>query len=165
MRLDPNLRFGAGLALSVAFVFFPWLSLKVAVLAVFVVLGLWHKPRLRLWPFLLTTLTILAFNIFPPQGRELWMIGGFPVTDGALRLGIDRAVTFEGLLLISKVAVRQGLTLPGSLGRTVSATFRTFGLIAARRTRFSLRDSVASIDALMEELEGAADETAEPPTG
>lgn len=163
VSLKPNTLFFGGLALSVGFVFVPWLALKVGLLAVFAVIDLGLGHRIRFVPALLTSTAILAFNLFPPLGRELGMVWGFPITEGALRLGIERAVTFEGLLLISKATVSKGLVLPGSLGRTISETFRCFGLISGRKTPISFRNSISSIDALMEEIEQARAGTGELP--
>lgn len=145
--------FYSGLALSVAFVFVHPLSVKVGFLAFFIAVNVLFRRRIALVPAVLTSIAIVVFNLVPPLGRELFAIQGFPVTEGALLAGLDRAVTFEGLLLISKATVSRNLVLPGSLGRIISETFRYFGLISRRKTRISLRNSFASVDALMEEIE------------
>ncbi len=153
LPISANTLFYAGLSLSVAFVFVQPLTVKLGFVAFFVLVNILFRRRIALVPALATCTAIVAFNLVPPLGRELFAIWGLPVTEGALRAGLDRAVTFEGLLLISKATVSRDLVLPGSLGRVISETFRYFGLISGRKTRISLRNSFASIDALMEEIE------------
>ena len=153
LPISANTLFYAGLSLSVAFVFVQPLTVKLGFVAFFVLVNILFRRRIALVPALATCTAIVAFNLVPPLGRELFTIWGFPVTQGALLAGLDRAVTFEGLLLISKATVSRDLVLPGSLGRVISETFRYFGLISGRKTRISLRNSFASIDALMEEIE------------
>ena len=153
LPVSANTLFYSGLVLSVAFVFVPSLAVKLGFLAFFVLVNILFRRHIAFVPALLTCTAIVVFNLVPPLGRELFTIRGFPVTEGALLAGLDRAVTFEGLLLISKATVSRNLVLPGSLGRVISETFRYFGLISGRKTRISLRNSFASVDALMEEIE------------
>src|SRR5215470_3041461 len=61
---------------------------------------------------LLVIAVIVAFNLVIPHGRVLLTIGPFKITYGALKAGIHRAVTFEALVMLSKVSIRQDLKIP-----------------------------------------------------
>lgn len=163
MMTRPNLLFVVGLAVAAGFVFLPWLWLRVSVMILFAGLAWRAGSRIRVLPTLMTVAGILLFNLFPPLGRELGTIWGFPVTEGALRLGVERAVTFEGLLMISRATVGRGLVLPGVIGRKVAETFRCFGLLSRRSGRLTFTRAIASIDELLEEIEQERASTDQPP--
>jgi heptaprenyl diphosphate synthase len=97
-------------------------------------------------------LGIVGFNLLAPYGRVLFSIGMFRLTEGALRGGIQRAATLEGLIMLSRFAIRRDLRLPGSLGALIGESFRILAAIQERRNIVSRKNFVAGIDALMIEL-------------
>jgi heptaprenyl diphosphate synthase len=107
---------------------------------------------------------ITAFNLIVPYGRVLYAIGVFKITSGALMTGIQRAVTLEGLIMLSRFSIRRDLKIPGSFGELIGESFRLFALILDRKQRISRKNVIGDIDALMLELsgEGAASVEAAP---
>jgi heptaprenyl diphosphate synthase len=103
-------------------------------------------------------LGIVAFNLLAPYGRVLCSFGVFRITEGALRGGIQRAATLEGLIMLSRFAIRRDLRLPGSFGGLVGESFRILAFIQERRNTVSRKNFIAGIDALLLELS----ETGEP---
>ncbi|MDR2149917.1 MAG: hypothetical protein LBO67_03705 [Spirochaetaceae bacterium] len=100
----------------------------------------------------LVMLTIIFFNLLAPFGRVLYAIGSFKITDGALKEGIKRAVTLEGLILLSRVSIRDDLRLPGTFGELISESLRLFARLSAQKMPFDRHHIVASLDALLSAL-------------
>ncbi len=122
-----------GILLSLAFLFQPLLSVKAALLCVFLTAALASGKRVSLATTLFVTLGILAANLLVPLGRVLWRAGPLIITEGALREGIDKALTFEGLVYISKATIRPGLRLPGRFGSIVARAFMYYDRIVEYR--------------------------------
>jgi heptaprenyl diphosphate synthase len=103
---------------------------------------------------LLIMACIIAFNLLVPYGQILFSIGIFKISSGALIMGIERAVTLEGLIMLSRAGIRQDLRIPGSFGELIGESFRIFALILDRKHRISRKNIIADIDRLMIELSG-----------
>jgi heptaprenyl diphosphate synthase len=98
---------------------------------------------------LIIILGIVLFNLLIPYGRVLYSIGVFKITAGALVAGIHRAVTLEGLIMLSRVTIREDLRLPGSFGALIGESFRIFTLITERKHVITRKNFVADIDHLL----------------
>ncbi|MDR0637716.1 MAG: hypothetical protein LBG27_02235 [Spirochaetaceae bacterium] len=103
----------------------------------------------------LVILSITTFNLLVPYGRLLVSWGIFRITEGALMMGLRRAVTLEGLIMLSRAAIRQDLRFPGSFGALIGESFRLLSLIQERKWRISRKNWMADIDQLMIELSEA----------
>jgi len=99
-------------------------------------------------------LGIVAFNLIIPFGRVLFSIGTFRITEGALVTGIHRAVTLEGLIMLSRVTIRRDLKIPGLFGEMVGESFRIFSLIMNQKQRITRKNLIGDIDQMMIELSG-----------
>jgi heptaprenyl diphosphate synthase len=102
------------------------------------------------------TLTVLAsiiiFNLIVPYGRVLFSVGQFKITSGSLKAGIHRAVTFEALVMLSKISVRQDLKLPGAFGELLTESLKIFTYMMNRKYRITGRNIFIEIDNLLLEL-------------
>jgi len=101
---------------------------------------------------ILVILGIVAFNLIIPYGQVLFSIGAFKITSGALKAGIHRAVTLEGLIMLSRFTIRGDLKIPGSFGELTGESFRLFAIIMDRKKDISRKNFIAGIDKLMLEL-------------
>ena len=106
---------------------------------------------------------IIAFNLVLPHGRLLFSIGGFAVTDGALWVGIHRAVTLAGLIMLSRVTIRRDLKIPGRFGELIGESLRLFSIIMSRKHRITRKNLIADIDRMMIELSDDSGETPHAP--
>ena len=101
-------------------------------------------------------LGIVAFNLLVPHGRVLYTIpvptGTFRITLGALMLGIHRAVTLQGLIMLSRLLIRRDLKIPGSFGQLIGESLRIFAKIMDTKHRITRKNFMADIDRLMLEL-------------
>ena len=101
---------------------------------------------------LIVLASVIIFNLIIPYGRVLFSIGQFKITSGALKAGIHRAVTFEALVMLSKVSVRQDLKIPGGFGGLLSESLKIFSGMMNRKYRFAGKNIFAEIDNLLLEL-------------
>jgi heptaprenyl diphosphate synthase len=101
---------------------------------------------------ILIILVIVIFNLIIPYGQVLFTIGIFKITLGALMTGIHRAVTLEGLIMLSRISIRPDLKIPGSFGSLVGESFRYFNLITESKPRISRKNLLHDIDTLMTNL-------------
>jgi hypothetical protein len=108
----------------------------------------------------LVILGIVIFNLIIPYGQVLFSIGAFKITSGALMTGIQRAVTLEGLIMLSRFTIRQDLKIPGLFGELIGESFRIFAIIMDTGQRITRKNLIADIDRLMLEL---SNDTAEAP--
>jgi heptaprenyl diphosphate synthase len=112
---------------------------------------------------ILIILGIVIFNLFVPYGRVLFSVGVFKITSGALTTGIHRAVTLEGLIMLSRLTIRQDLRIPGAFGELIGESFRIFSLIMNQKQRITRKNFIGDIDRLLLDLSADETETAERP--
>jgi heptaprenyl diphosphate synthase len=157
--------FIAGLIIMPALLFNPVTQFRVSQFLFFWVLAwLSGKKNSPLFTFLVI-LVIVAFNLIIPYGRVLFSVGVFRITSGALAAGVHRAVTLEGLVMLSRVTVRQDIKIPGLFGELIGESFRVFAVITDRKQSISTvarKNFMADIDRLMLELSGDVAETTQP---
>ena len=102
---------------------------------------------------------IVAFNLILPHGQVLFSIGTFAITDGALWLGLHRALTLAGLIMLSRVSIRRDLKIPGLFGDLIGESLRLFSIIMNRKHNISRKNLIADIDRMMIELSSDSGET------
>lgn len=101
---------------------------------------------------ILIILGIVIFNLIIPYGRVLFSIGAFKITAGALATGVNRAVTLEGLIMLSRITIRQDLKLPGLFGELIGESFRIFAVIMGQKQRITRKNLIGDIDQMMIDL-------------
>jgi len=158
----PNALAAAGLAIMPALLFNPSTPLRVLLFLFFWFLaalaGKNYNPLLTIT----VILGIVAFNLIIPYGRVLFTVGPLKITQGALVAGIHRAVTLEALIMLSRLAIRPDLRIPGLFGSLIGESFRVFALLMNIKGRVTRKTLIADIDNLLFEL--SADEKAAPQT-
>ena len=110
---------------------------------------------------------VVAFNLATPGGRVLAAPAGFPVTAGALEVGLTKALGLTGLLLLSKVGIRRDLRLPGRPGRLLDLTLAYVRAFLESDMKLLARDPVSRLDNLLREVQrdvDAAPDAAPTPT-
>ena len=144
----------AGLLIMPALLFNPFVPFRVLQFFFFWFLAWLSGKKNNPLITLLIIAGITAFNLIIPYGRVLYSIGKFKITAGALIMGIQRAVTLEGLIMLSRFSIRRDLKIPGSFGELIGESFRLFALILDRKQRISRKNVIGDIDRLMLELSG-----------
>jgi len=144
--------FISGLLAMPAFLFNPSIASRCAQFMLFILLNWLAGRKLNLIPLCIASAGIIIFNLIVPYGRVLFTFGGWRITEGALWAGIERAVTVEGLIMLSRVSIRSDLRLPGSFGTLIGESFRYFERIMERKGGIERKDPIGGIDRLMLEL-------------
>jgi len=99
---------------------------------------------------------IVFFNLLVPHGRVLLSLGPLQITQGSLFVGLERAVTLSGLMMLSRVCVRSDLRLPGAIGSLLAEALRMLEMMRGKMS--GLRGIgrgrlIAAIDGIMLEAE------------
>jgi heptaprenyl diphosphate synthase len=165
----PEALCAAGLVMALCLLFNPSVASRVLQFLAFWLLS-WLSGRKQNLPVtFLVILFITVFNLLVPYGRVLASWGPFSLSLGSLRTGLRRAVTLEGLFMLSSACIRPGLRFPGSFGALLGDTFGILDRIqalagAADRRRGAAfltgrgkENLIPRIDRMLMELDG--DET------
>jgi heptaprenyl diphosphate synthase len=142
----------AGLLMMPAMLFNPNPLLRLAQFLFFWFLSWLSGAKNNPLVTILIILCVTAFNLIVPHGQVLYTIGVFKITSGALMAGIQRAVTLEGLVMLSRFSVRRDIHIPGRFGALLGESFRVFALLLERKGRITRKNIIADIDRLMIEL-------------
>lgn len=147
---DSNLRLTAGL-LALPSILLQDNSLGVLLQALYViVLAITHGRRFRLLPNIILIISVSSAHLLQPHGLLLFSIGTFPITVGALVLGMRKALTLIALLYLSHYMVTGKPEFPGKLGRLISLQFYYFENITTSWKNITpKRPFIAAIDKLM----------------
>lgn len=153
---------GAGAALSLSFLFQTSLAARAALFAAFLAAALASGKRVSLSTTAAVSAGIVAANLLVPVGRVLLRVGPFRVTETALLEGIEKALTFEGLVLVSKASIMPGLRLPGRFGSIVARAFVYYDRILEHKGSVRPASLVRDADELMLRVweDGASGESA-----
>jgi heptaprenyl diphosphate synthase len=151
--------FIAGLFIMVIFLFTSSLVFKTLQFLFFWLLAALSGRKIRLLTALLVMLGIVFGSLLVPYGKILAEWGPLQISQGALLAGLRRALTLEGLVLLSGAFIRPDLRLPGAFGALLGESFRLFAVLQNRKTNFTRKRIIEGIDGLMLELDqgGAAD--------
>jgi hypothetical protein len=135
----------AGIIVMVAFLTMNNLTVKTIMLLVFIAAASALGKRFSLFTTLSVSAGIILANLLIPSGRIMTTLWGFRITEGALLEGLNRAITFEGLMYISKASIMPGLSLPGRIGGIVAAAFGYYERVLEFKGR--IRPATVAIDA------------------
>jgi heptaprenyl diphosphate synthase len=147
----------AGMVVTVAFLFQPNVLLKGLMLIAFIIAARAVGKRYSLATTLSVSLGIIIANLIVPSGKVLGTLLGLRITQGALIEGIEKALTFEGLMMLSKASIAPGLKLPGRIGRIVAASFVYYDRIVEYKGRIKAASLSRDADDLMLRVWGFAD--------
>lgn len=145
----PNALFVLGLVTLPAFLFQEKLFYRCLDTLFFLALAVYAGNKIRPIPalILLTSVTIAALVV--PYGKVMVDLWGWPITEGALRMGFSRGVLLLGLLYLSRVSVVHGLLLPGKVGQGISRVFYYLDRFSEHCAKVSVRDLPGSLDKLL----------------
>ena len=126
---------------------------RALLLLVLLVLVVSSQRRVRWGRTATFFVAVVAFNLAAPGGRVLLELGAFPVTEGALSVGLTKAFSLTSLLLLSKVGIRRDLELPGRLGRLLTVTLAYVHHLLEADVKLLARDPVGRLDGLLLEAQ------------
>lgn len=123
---------------------------KVLYLAVFILWTWFAGKRFSLISTLVVSAGIVAANLLIPSGRVLAKIGPLAITQFALTEGLSKALTFEGLIYLSKAAIMPGLRFPGRFGSIIAQAFQYYDRIIEYRGKVHAKTVISDIDRLLQ---------------
>lgn len=148
----------AGLIMLPAFVFQDRL-LPLAVQVLFlIVLQIIIGRKVRILPIIIMLITVPGLNLFQSHGRVLAEIFGFPVTQGALVIGLRRALILIGLIYLSRFMVSRKPRFPGRIGSLLSLQFAFYEGFLSRKPDMRPRHVIEHLDKLLIDLESRSEE-------
>jgi heptaprenyl diphosphate synthase len=146
--------FCAGLVMAVIFVLSPLPVRAVQFLFFCLLVRLMGK---RINP--LITLAIMAgivfFNLLAPYGKVLAVLGPLRITQGSLLAGLEKALTLEGLLMLSRACIAGDLRLPGAIGSLLGESLRILELMRQKKGLIRRGRIVAGLDQMVQEIEAS----------
>jgi hypothetical protein len=137
------------MAVSLAFLFQPSLVLRAILFAAFFLAAIASGKRISPIATLAVSIGIVAANLLVPVGKVLIHFGPLVITEFALLDGIGKALTFEGLIHISKASILPGVRLPGRFGSIVASAFIYYDRIVEYRGTIRASSLLADADKLM----------------
>jgi uncharacterized membrane protein len=139
----------SGAVLAVAFLFEGNLAVKLALFVLFAAAVVLVGKRFSFPTMLIVSAGIVLANLLVPSGRVLFSLGPLAVTQFALMEGVIKALTFEGLMLVSKASIMPGLRLPGRLGGIVASAFLYYDRIIEYKGKVRAASLASDSDAMM----------------
>ena len=143
------IRIPAALVLILILMFSPSLVVTAGITLLSVVLLIVSTIRFRFVPPLLAVTGIVLFNLLVPFGRVLAEPFSLPITEGALLLGIKKALVLEGMLFLSRWGLHGIRHVPGLRSRTMADLFAFLEVLTDGRKKLDRKYLVESMDALM----------------
>lgn len=149
--LSPNRRFVLGILLMILFLILESLFIKTVFTGLFLILVLLAGKKILWKNYLLLIFFITFFNLLTPWGQVLLTIGPLNITEGALIAGLQKGITFTGLILISLTSIKKGLKIPGKLGGLIGKVFYYFERIFEQKHRIKRHDLIGTLDEILME--------------
>jgi heptaprenyl diphosphate synthase len=145
--------FIAGLLMMLIFLFSRSLPGRAAQFFLFCLLALLSGKKNNPLITVIIMAGIIFVHLLAPYGKVLLIIGPLRITQGSLLAGLEKAITLEGLLILSRTCIRNELKLPGMIGSLLGESLRLLELMRKRKDIIIKGDIIDGIDRLMLELE------------
>jgi len=139
----------AGLCMIPALLFNPDTYMRIVQFLFFFFIAWLSGKKINPLITFLVMLAIVFFNLLVPYGELLFSIGSLKITYGALMTGLQRAVTLEGLFMLSRCCVRSDLAFPGAFGKIAGESLRVFSSLTEARNLFNRKNWVETLDGLL----------------
>lgn len=136
MRSKNNLPMLFGLSMIPAIVFTDSVWILSAQLLFLLTLHKVQGRKIKLLPNIIMIASISVLNLLQANGKVLYYLGDFPVTEGALVIGLRKAFLLIELIYLSQYMVSRNPVFPGKAGALLSLQFSYFNRLM--KNRFSL---------------------------
>lgn len=147
--ITPGWRFFTGMMLMLLFLFFESLMFRAFMTVFFLILVLLAGKKILWKNYIILIFFITFFNLLTPWGQVLYSLGPLNITKGALLSGLQKGITFTGLILISLTSIKKGLIIPGKLGGLIGRVFYYFERIFEQKHRLARHDLIGTLDSIL----------------
>jgi len=144
--------FAAGLLIMPALLFIPSTGYRCFQFVFLCLLALLSGKKINFMIMIPIIMFIIVFNLIIPYGRVLFSFGVFKITSGALKAGVHRAFTLQSFVMLSTLAIRRDLKIPGAFGELLCESLHIFSAIMNKKYTFPKHNVLVEIDNLMLEL-------------
>ena len=129
-----------------------WGIVFILALTVFII-----RKKIRILPSFIMTVTIVVFALLVPNGKILFRIRNFPVTQGALFSGLYKSAVLLITVFTSRIFISSKLNFPGKAGRLISKIFIYYGRFTSEkinldRKNITVSNLISSIDKKLMEI-------------
>lgn len=167
---DPRALAAAGLAVAAALLFQPRLGPRAGILLGAMAFSWANGRKVPVLGTILVLFGIIGANLLVPIGRVLISWGPIRVTETALLEGIEKAVTFEALIYVSKATIRSDISMPGRAGKLIGSALLCYERILETRIKLRRATLFRDLDEMLlgiysEELSAARDRPPTAPAG
>lgn len=149
---DPRIQALLGVGIAVFFLLQREIVPKALYLLLFIVWTWVAGKRFSLVSTVVVTLGIVIANLFIPSGHVLFKLGPLTITEVALKEGFSKALTFEGLMYLSKATIMPGLHFPGRFGGIIAKAFQYYDRVIEYRGKVHAKTIVRDVDALLQKV-------------
>lgn len=136
-------------AAVIALIFFRNLFVSAAIFVSFVILVFIKNKKVKLLPSAILIVSVTLFELLVPNGKVIFEIGSVKITQGALLLGMNRALRLCCFVFISKYFISSNFVLPGQAGIFFKKVMNHYASLNSTETKFSFRHFVESIDSVL----------------
>jgi heptaprenyl diphosphate synthase len=150
--VEPWMAAVVGVGVAIVFLLQQGLFVKTLFLFLFILWTWLAGKRFSLISTLIVMLGIVATNLLIPSGRVLLRFGPIVITEMALSEGLSKALTFEGLMYLSKAAIMPGLQFPGKFGAIIAKAFQYYDQVIEYRGKVHAKTVVRDIDVLLQRV-------------
>ncbi len=150
--IEPWVAAVLGVTIAVIFLLQQGLFVKALFFLLFILWAWAAGKRFSLISTLIVMVGIVATNLLIPSGRVLLRLGPIVITEMALSEGLSKALTFEGLMYLSKAAIMPGLHFPGKFGAIIAEAFQYYDHIIEYRGKVHAKTAVRDIDELLQKI-------------
>lgn len=147
--LSPGVRFFAGMMLMLLFLLFEPLIFRASMAGFFLILALLAGKKILWKNYIILIFFITFFNLLTPWGQVLYSLGPLNITRGALLSGLQKGITFTGLIFISLTSIKKGLKIPGKFGGLIGRVFYYFERIFEQKHRLKRHDLIGTLDSIL----------------
>lgn len=145
----PYLRLASGIILLITLLTVDSLSARAVLFIAGLLLCLAEHQKIHWIPLCISTVGIVMCHLFIPLGKELFTIGGFPFTSGALLNGLEKALMLQAMICISRWMLQVRVGLPGPFGPALDESLYIFKQLLAFKHKIRPRHIVTSLDELL----------------
>ncbi len=155
----------AGLVMLPAVVFHSSVGSLAAQVIIFMILQIIRGERIRMLPNIIMIVSVTALNLLQAHGRVLFTLWPLPITQGALEIGLRKALTLIALIYLSRFMVSGKPRFPGRIGMLLSMQFSYYNQFLQHRLSLKPGQIVSSLDALLVRMETDSPDAVEAAAG
>lgn len=143
------LRIVFGTVLFFLLIFTDDFLLKAGIFFFIVAMVMFFRQKIRLFPCLVMSFSILFLNVFTPCGKVIFSVFSLPITDGALISGLKKVFTVEGSVFLSRFIMSGSSFLHGKIGDSIRCAFQLMNILAEKKKDFSMKKPFQSMDKIL----------------